>query len=80
MKDDAPIRRDSTTAAEMVVTGEPDFEASRARLVELIEAFVAGGPERCTDWPHMFFGRLTGEEWGVLVYKHLDHHLRQFGV
>jgi len=25
-----------------------------------------------------FFGKLTGEEWGELMYKHIDHHLRQF--
>ena len=30
--------------------------------------------------PHSFFGRLTPEEWAVLMYKHVDHHLRQFGA
>jgi len=29
---------------------------------------------------HAFFGSLTGAEWGVSTYKHLDHHLRQFGA
>jgi hypothetical protein len=34
-----------------------------------------------TDWPaHPFFGRISRRSWGVLGYKHLDHHLRQFGV
>jgi len=28
---------------------------------------------------HSFLGRLSGEEWGIMMYKHLDHHLRQFG-
>jgi hypothetical protein len=26
------------------------------------------------------FGRISGRSWGALQYKHLDHHLRQFGV
>jgi hypothetical protein len=30
--------------------------------------------------PHPKFGPLTAQEWGKLGYKHLDHHLRQFGV
>lgn len=29
--------------------------------------------------PHPFFGALSQTEWGKLIYKHLDHHLRQFG-
>ena len=33
-----------------------------------------------TQDPHPFFGRMTGEEWDRLLWKHLDHHLRQFGV
>ncbi len=33
------------------------------------------------DWPkHPLFGPLSGEEWGALSWKHLDYHLRQFGV
>jgi len=26
------------------------------------------------------FGRLSAKQWGVLMYRHVDHHLRQFGV
>jgi hypothetical protein len=29
---------------------------------------------------HSFLGRLKSDEWGVMMHKHLDHHLRQFGV
>jgi hypothetical protein len=29
---------------------------------------------------HPTFGPLTDREWGILVFKHMDHHLRQFGV
>jgi LPS sulfotransferase NodH len=49
-------------------------------LGALIERFAAAGLAGCTMHPHSFFGRLTPQEWAVLMYKHLDHHLRQFGV
>ena len=33
--------------------------------------------EDALDWEP--FGRLSGDQWGRLTYKHADHHLRQFG-
>ena len=80
VRTDNPMRKNSPTAPALVVTGEPDFEAGRERLVGLIDKFAAGGDAGCTTWPHAFFGKLTPEEWAGLMYKHLDHHLRQFGV
>jgi transposase InsO family protein len=52
----------------------------RDRLSGLIDKFAAGGAAGCTRNPHSFFGKMTPEEWAILMYKHLDHHLRQFGV
>jgi Protein of unknown function (DUF1569) len=54
-------------------TSEPE------RLCGLIDRFATAGPEGCAMHPHSLFGRLTPEEW-ALMYKHLDHHLRQFRV
>ena len=78
--DDAPLRRNTPTMRELVIRDEHDLDAERARLCSLIDTFVAGGTSGCTTHPHPFFGSLTPTEWGVLAYKHLDHHLRQFGV
>lgn len=78
--DDEQFRRNSGTAKELLVSGERDLDAERARLCSLIDRFVSGGPTVCTTHPHPFFGSLTPAEWAVLMYKHLDHHLRQFGV
>lgn len=75
-----PMRRNSPTAKSLVVADERDLETERQRLYGLIDRFVAGGPARCTKHPHSFFGRLRPEEWAELMYKHLDHHLRQFGA
>jgi hypothetical protein len=40
----------------------------------------SGTASGCTPHLHSFFGRLTAQAWAILMYKHLDHHLRQFGV
>ncbi len=78
--DDEPMRRNSPTAKTLIMADERDLEKEQKRIFGLIDRFAAGGAEGCTKHPHTFFGRLTPEEWAVLTYKHLDHHLRQFGV
>jgi hypothetical protein len=77
---DRPLKRESPTAPDLVVKNEPQFAAERARLSGLVDRFAAGGPSKVTTHPHTFFGRLTPAQWSELMYKHLDHHLRQFGV
>jgi hypothetical protein len=77
---DEPIRRNTPTVAEMRVADERDLADERRRPCGLIDRFSAAGPAGCTTHPHSFFGPLTPQEWAVLMYKHLDHHLRQFGA
>jgi hypothetical protein len=80
LRDGAEMKRNSPTLKELIFTDECDFGAERERLRGLIGRFSAGGPAGCTTQPHSFFGPLKPEEWAGLMYKHLDHHLRQFGV
>lgn len=80
LKDEAPLRRNTPTAKSLVVANERDLVKERQRLCELIDRFFQGGPQSCTKRAHTFFGALTPEEWARLMYKHVDHHLRQFGV
>lgn len=75
-----PMRRNSMAEKSVLVTDERDFTVERQRLHESIDRFVSGGPGICTKHPHFFFGPLTSVEWAALMYQHLDHHLRQFGV
>jgi hypothetical protein len=77
---DEPLRRNSPTVPGLVVNDDRNLETERERLCGMIDRFAAAGPKGCTAHPHSFFGRLTPEEWATLMYKHLDHHLRQFGV
>ena len=75
-----PFSKNSPTDPTFVVSDERDFAAERTRLTELIDRFVQRGPAAAGNETHSFFGRLSGDEWGRLMYKHLDHHLRQFGA
>ena len=77
---DEPLRRNSLTVGELIIRDDRDLDVERVRLCSLIDKFVSGGASVCTTHPHPFFGPLTPPEWAVLMYKHLDHHLRQFGV
>lgn len=80
LREGEPMRKNSPTAQELIIGEAMDFEVEQARLEDLIDRFVAAGPAGCTSHPHAFFGRLTPGEWSILMYKHLDHHLRQFGA
>jgi hypothetical protein len=79
-RNDDPMRRNSPTARSLIVTDDRDLGRERDRLLGLIDRFTAGGAAVCTTKPHSFFGKLTPEQWAILMYKHLDHHFRQFGV
>lgn len=53
-----------------------DIEDKKKRLLEYLERSQKEKELKA----HPFFGSLTRKEWSRLIYKHLDHHLRQFGV
>lgn len=79
LSDESPFPRNSPTAKELKV-GACDFAQQRERLKQCVRHFHEGGEAQCTKHPHPFFGPLTPLEWSTGMYKHLDHHLRQFGV
>jgi hypothetical protein len=63
---------------ELFTTPPATLDGDREALRALIERFAHADSER--PWPtHPKFGALSGKDWGVLGYRHLDHHLRQFG-
>jgi hypothetical protein len=75
-----PFKKNLPTAPEFVVKNTPDFDAEKQKLKSLIQRFSTTDKTLIIARPHPFFGKMTGEEWGVLQWKHLDHHLRQFGA
>jgi hypothetical protein len=74
------MRKNTPTIPSLIAADSDDVDAARARLLAVLDRFVAGGEAGCTTHPHAFFGRLTPAEWSKIMHKHLDHHLRQFGV
>lgn len=75
-----PFGRNAPTDREFRIADERDFAAEQKRLAALVERFCSDGASKANDRVHSFFGRLSGNEWGRLMYKHLDHHLRQFSA
>ena len=78
MYSDKPWRKNLPTAPALKAREPKDFDTEFPRLMEWVEACY-GVRDRETWNPHPMFGRLTGEQWGKMEFKHLDHHLRQFG-
>lgn len=74
------FKRNLPTDKHFLVTTAKNFEEEKNKLINLVRRFAELGPEGISKDPHPFFGRMTTTEWDVIQYKHLDHHLRQFGV
>jgi hypothetical protein len=74
-----PFPKNVPTAPELVVSSPCDFEEELAQLRTLIALF-AHKPLDERGPVHPVFGPLTHREWGILQYRHTDHHLSQFGV
>ena len=77
---DKPYKKNSRTAPEFIVTGTKNFESEKNRLVDFINRTQRLGSGHFHNKPSHAFGALTHKEWNTMFYKHLDHHLNQFGV
>ncbi|WP_347553027.1 DUF1569 domain-containing protein (plasmid) [Pseudalkalibacillus hwajinpoensis] len=78
--DDKPLPQNMSTIPTILIVDKKEFETEKEKLKQKIITFQSNGSEKCTTHPHPFFGKLTSEQWGKGIYKHLDHHLKQFGV
>ncbi len=76
--DEKPYKRGLPTDDTFIMTGtEKDFEKEKAGLIDLIRQFTESAVRGDR---HPVFGKLTREQWSKAIWKHIDHHLRQFGV
>ena len=75
-----PFSRNNPSDPKLIISDQRDFAREQHELKTKVREFQQGGEAKCTSHPHPFFGPLTPYEWGRGMYKHLDHHLRQFGV
>ena len=76
-----PFPKGAPTAPKLKpdVAASLEMEKERAAVLELLER-IGTGPRDGVGPAHPLFGTLTWREWGVVTYKHTDHHLKQFGV
>lgn len=76
---DKPWRKNLPTAKFLKETEPRDFASEKKKLIALLEEFHS--QRNREEWPeHPGFGKFTKQQYGQMQYKHLDHHLRQFGV
>jgi hypothetical protein len=75
-----PFPHNNPTHKSFIITSTNELITEKRILIEWIERFYEGGAAKCTTNPHPFFGYFTPEQWAIGMYKHLDHHLRQFSV
>jgi hypothetical protein len=77
-KDATPMRRNSATASDFKITETGgDIDLEKQKWIALIGQYET---YQKTEFEHWFFGKMTKKELGLLVYKHIDHHLRQFNA
>jgi hypothetical protein len=76
--DDNPYKQSLPTDPTFIMTGNSkDFEKEKSALLDLIGRFTENNIARDR---HPIFGKLTKEQWSKATWKHLDHHLKQFGA
>lgn len=75
-----PYKQNSGTAPDFVVKDQRDLEVERKRLIGYIDHVQRLGAQHFDGKDNHSFGVMTAQEWNNLFAKHLDHHLRQFGV
>jgi hypothetical protein len=77
---DKPYPKSSKTAKDFIIKEDKNFEQEKQKLLEHILNTQSLGEAFFEGKENFSFGTMTAKEWNNLFYKHLDHHLKQFGV
>ncbi len=72
-----PMPKGAKAPRELLAEAPGDFEANRRRVTQGIAEIAALPPGKAPD--HFLLGSMTDAHWNALTWKHIDHHLRQFG-
>lgn len=75
-----PYKKSSPTAPAFLIVNEKNFQNEKNRLINFIKQTTEKGISYFDGKESLSFGVLSGQEWNNMFYKHLDHHLSQFGV
>lgn len=77
---EVPYKQNARTAPAFIIADERDFEREKKRLIDYIVKVEKMGASALEGKESNSVGILTAHEWSNMLYKHLDHHFRQFGV
>lgn len=77
---ETPFPQSSKTAPQFIIKESKDFASEKQRLINYINKTQELGEKHFDNKESSSFGALNKAEWNNMLYKHLDHHLRQFGV
>ena len=75
-----PYSQNGRTAPDFIMDEEKDFELEKTRLIEHLNKTQKLGENHFNNKESHSFGKLTSLEWNNMFYRHLNHHLEQFGV
>ncbi|UQD57524.1 DUF1569 domain-containing protein [Flavobacterium sp. K5-23] len=73
------FKKNSLTAKEFIISSNYDFETVKKELIEKFSRF-SENKNSIVVMNHPFWGKMTYEDWDKLMWNHLDHHLKQFGI
>lgn len=75
-----PYPKNGRTAPDFVISGKREFETEKQKLIGFINKTTELGEGHFDGKESHALGKLSKTEWNVMFYKHLNHHLTQFGV
>ena len=74
---DKPYKQGMPTDPTYIVVDAKNFETEKQTLLNLVKKF---SPDAIVLLNHPVWGKMTKDQWSKATWKHLDHHLKQFGV
>jgi len=75
-----PYKKNGQTAPAFLIVDEREFETEKKQLIEYLQKTQELGKAHFEGKESLSFGKLSSSEWNTLFYKHVDHHLHQFGA
>ena len=75
-----PFPKHLPTDKKLLAKEVSDFSSEQKKIEDMVKMYIEKGPQGLSIKPHNILGKITPEESAFISYKHLDHHLRQFGV
>ncbi len=77
---ETPYKHNNPTAPAFLMKEDKNFEAEKTRLIDHINQTLQLGEAYFDGRESHSFGTLSATEWNNMFWKHLDHHLSQFGA